>query len=340
MVFLLFLVAAAAQKSPLGKTVATPDEIPAELPISRGEPVAEVKEPTNLAEVPVVPDEEELEMEQEDPPPAPEAVPVTRAAEVEAEPTMAVTNYTAQRGNAVDCQVGPWTSTAECSEKCGGGIQARTRMVEVPAAFGGAACPATNEEVECNTQSCRMTVLRTGVAISWPMPRPSVGLATDGDISTWTYTTAAWCEHTQFFVGISLPKHMLISGIRLHKRFQAGPRKDCGSKTITVIYGSEMPGTPPPQRGFSVVKNLVNGYDGNERWNATDVEPTGTIRGETHDSLHDGWASMAFSTVNASLVALQVEASDPHYNHFCLGEMELFQDPDAATLTRELRAEL
>ena len=61
------------------------------------------------------------------------------------------------------------------------------------------------------------------------------------------------------------------------------------------------------------------------------------LYGDTHDSERSGWASLSFNTVNATVIALQVDSRDPHYNHFCIAELQGIQDPDAATLTNQLK---
>jgi len=54
----------------------------------------------------------------------------------------------------VDCKMGDWTPWTQCSEKCDGGVQTRTRPILTPASNGGEECPCTEESQECNTQDC------------------------------------------------------------------------------------------------------------------------------------------------------------------------------------------
>ena len=56
--------------------------------------------------------------------------------------------------SAVNCVIGQWAAFGECSTSCGDGQRTRTRGVLVPAAYGGAACPATVESQPCNLGPC------------------------------------------------------------------------------------------------------------------------------------------------------------------------------------------
>ncbi|CAD7963524.1 unnamed protein product [Amoebophrya sp. A25] len=56
----------------------------------------------------------------------------------------------------IDCQMSEWESWAECSKTCGGGEQARKRVIQAEAKFGGKACEK-NPLVEvrgCSEESC------------------------------------------------------------------------------------------------------------------------------------------------------------------------------------------
>jgi hypothetical protein len=54
----------------------------------------------------------------------------------------------------VDCQVTDFSEWTPCSQKCGGGIRKRERLVVRKTAFGGELCPALYQVKNCNTQSC------------------------------------------------------------------------------------------------------------------------------------------------------------------------------------------
>ena len=249
------------------------------------------------------------------------------------------------------CQVGPWDySNLRCDKPCGGGVGHRTRVVLKKAEHGGKPCPALREAVECNTHSCRATLVseksgpseggdrREGLVVSWPMPRKDLHKAMDGDIHTWSYTTAAWCEHSPFWVGLHFPGGALISGIRVWKRHQAGKKRDCGTKDIEVVYTQDGENLAIGDRHYKKVSGLESGFHDTEKWVAEKVDHhSAKVFAETHNSVDDGWASLSFNTVNATVVALQIDSLDPHYNHFCIAEMQGIQDSDAAILTKQLK---
>merc|ERR1711896_73818 len=119
------------------------------------------------------------------------------------------------------------------------------------------------------TQSCRSTIHPAGGKIvAWPMPRKDLSRARDGDTSSWTYTTAAWCEHAPFWVGLSFPQGALVSGIRVWKRHHPGLKKDCGKKDIEVVYSTDPDTLELGERDYKRVVALTSGYEGKEVWNA------------------------------------------------------------------------
>ncbi len=54
----------------------------------------------------------------------------------------------------IACQVSSWSSWSQCSTRCGGGTQTRSRSVTKAALNGGAACPSLKETQVCNTAGC------------------------------------------------------------------------------------------------------------------------------------------------------------------------------------------
>jgi len=66
----------------------------------------------------------------------------------------------------VDCVLSRWMEWSTCSKSCdagkGPGIQTRTRDVNTPAAFGGAACAETEATRMCNTSPCPVDCQVTG----------------------------------------------------------------------------------------------------------------------------------------------------------------------------------
>jgi len=69
-------------------------------------------------------------------------------------PTLSQSQTCNNFGCPVDCQVSAWQNSGGCSVPCGGGTQAQYRTTIVNAANGGAACPALQQTVSCNTQAC------------------------------------------------------------------------------------------------------------------------------------------------------------------------------------------
>lgn len=54
----------------------------------------------------------------------------------------------------INCRQSPWSPWGKCSKECGGGVQQRSRNVEVRAKNGGEACAASSQTQQCNVQSC------------------------------------------------------------------------------------------------------------------------------------------------------------------------------------------
>jgi len=57
----------------------------------------------------------------------------------------------------VDCVMGSWTDSGDCSASCGAGRQRQTRSVQTQASGGGKACEATERQIVCNSQACPTT---------------------------------------------------------------------------------------------------------------------------------------------------------------------------------------
>lgn len=52
------------------------------------------------------------------------------------------------------CVVTEWSAWGNCSVKCGGGLQFRSRSISAPATGSGSACPPLRDGRSCNTQPC------------------------------------------------------------------------------------------------------------------------------------------------------------------------------------------
>jgi complement component 6 len=66
----------------------------------------------------------------------------------------------------VDCVVGTWDAWEACSLSCGSGAQTRSRAVDQPVDFGGAACPMLSESRACNVHACPVDCTTTPW-VSW-----------------------------------------------------------------------------------------------------------------------------------------------------------------------------
>ena len=53
-----------------------------------------------------------------------------------------------------DCVVNNWDDWSDCTKKCGGGVQSRSRSVKYPAKDGGNPCPTLSQKRMCNQQAC------------------------------------------------------------------------------------------------------------------------------------------------------------------------------------------
>jgi hypothetical protein len=71
---------------------------------------------------------------------------------------------------AIDCVVGDWFTTVECSATCGTGTMTQIRPVTTDDENGGVPCPALTRQVACNTQACPINCIgvwdRSGCSFS------------------------------------------------------------------------------------------------------------------------------------------------------------------------------
>ena len=59
-----------------------------------------------------------------------------------------------KKDDPVDCTVSEWSNPSDCTKECGGGIETRTREVQVFPKNGGKPCPDLINYSTCNSQSC------------------------------------------------------------------------------------------------------------------------------------------------------------------------------------------
>eukprot|EP00928_Gymnodinium_smaydae_P012916 TRINITY_DN14716_c0_g5_i1.p1 TRINITY_DN14716_c0_g5~~TRINITY_DN14716_c0_g5_i1.p1 ORF type:complete len:979 (+),score=209.38 TRINITY_DN14716_c0_g5_i1:73-3009(+) len=69
-------------------------------------------------------------------------------------PLLNMTKRCGQHKCAIDCKLSEWEDYSKCTKECGGGVQTRTRMLEVKPKNGGKHCDALQETRNCNTGSC------------------------------------------------------------------------------------------------------------------------------------------------------------------------------------------
>eukprot|EP01084_Bolivina_argentea_P144492 253495_1 len=84
------------------------------------------------------------------------AIYVSKSAETFTCQGMTLTPTGMSSSTAVDCQVSNWSVYSICSVECGGGIQTRTRNVDIQPENGGTACPVLSETQACNDEPCRI----------------------------------------------------------------------------------------------------------------------------------------------------------------------------------------
>jgi len=69
-------------------------------------------------------------------------------------PPLTMTRECGMDACPTDCEVSYWSEYSDCSAKCGGGIQQRSRQILQEPMWGGKQCGATSETRECGVESC------------------------------------------------------------------------------------------------------------------------------------------------------------------------------------------
>jgi len=69
-------------------------------------------------------------------------------------PSLSSTRKCNQIKCPVDCKVSEWAAFGKCTKECGGGVQGRTRSLDVKPKNGGQACDSLMETRPCNTGAC------------------------------------------------------------------------------------------------------------------------------------------------------------------------------------------
>jgi hypothetical protein len=171
----------------------------------------------------------------------------------------------------------------------------------------------------------------TGVtAYGWPNGRTSdhfPSLAADGDINTFTWTTAPF--NTQpGYLGLDFAQAMLVDRIRLFKDEDGGGGSDAPSiKDLDIFYTSDSTAISLPNRQFVHVTSLTNGFGGTELMTAASVNANGTVDGDIHSSDTNGWASLSFDPIVATGIAIRFyyhKSDTDLYQHYMVDEFQAY----------------
>lgn len=173
----------------------------------------------------------------------------------------------------------------------------------------------------------------------WPNERPNFQgdpppNAIDGNINTYTWTTASGNNVNPSFLGVGFNSE-IVDRIRLWKVPDSGFGFTPNIKDLVIQFTNSSIGTPLDLRVWQTVNGLVNGYFGTELLNATTVNGNGTVTGDVHNSPGgDGWASLTFNKVHATgmRIAFTVPSGQP-INHYRVGEFQVYAAvPEPATV--------
>lgn len=164
----------------------------------------------------------------------------------------------------------------------------------------------------------------TGVtAHGWPNERPSPheppARAVDGDINSYTWTTASYNTQVSYF-GLDFGRPVSVDRIRLFKDNWGGGGPDI--KNLEILVTADASAVPLRDRSFVRVSSLSNGYLGAELLRATSVNSDGTVVGDIHN-LTDGWASLSFTGVVATGLAIQFYYPGS-FQHYKVHEAEVY----------------
>lgn len=151
--------------------------------------------------------------------------------------------------------------------------------------------------------------------------------AVDGDINTFTWTTASGNLENPSHLAIGFASTS-VNRIRLWKDNASGYGFSPNIKDLTIQYTADT-AVPLSSRTWVTVTGLTNGFLGTELLNATAVNSNGTVTGDVHNSAAgDGWAALTFDTVDAT--GLRISFSVPGgsgVNHYRVGEFEAHFSP-------------
>lgn len=189
---------------------------------------------------------------------------------------------------------------------------------------------------DCNANGlpdgCELAVARQnrrgGVASAhgWPTEHASnpPSLVLDGDLATFTWTTASPNFTQPSYLGLFLGSLSTVEVVRMWKDNFSGSAAP-NSKNLVIQYTTD----PVPDLGsgaWSNVTGMINGFNGTELLVATSVNLDGTVIADVHDSVNDGhgWASLTFDRVQATGVRIGFSFAGTESNHYKVHELQAF----------------
>ncbi|MDX1983295.1 MAG: choice-of-anchor D domain-containing protein, partial [Bryobacteraceae bacterium] len=97
-------------------------------------------------------------------------------------------------------------------------------------------------------------------------------------------------------------------------------------KNLVIEYTTTNASTPLPERTWTRVTGLANGFNGTELLVASAVNSDGTVTRDSHNSANSGWASLTFNSVNATGIRIGFNntTSQTFFNHYKVHEFEAY----------------
>jgi hypothetical protein len=158
--------------------------------------------------------------------------------------------------------------------------------------------------------------------------------AVDGKTDTFTWTTNPNNTVLPSYFGVDFGSSRSVSRIRLFKDNDGGGGTLSDHfKNLVIEYTTSPASTPLPERAFTRVTGLANGYNGTEFLTAISVNSDGTVTRDSHNSLNSGWASLSFAAVNATgiRIAFSSVTNPAFFNHYKVHEFEAYGPPGSGS---------
>lgn len=198
------------------------------------------------------------------------------------------------------------------------GLKAETEVVVIVEPEGET--PSGSEVVKITPLTAR----------GWPNERnfnnPPAN-AVDGSTDTFTWTTNPNNTALPSYFGADFGASKPVSRIRLFKDNDGGGGTSSDFfKNLSIEYTTSPATTPLPERTFTRVTGLTNGYKSTELLAAVSVNSDGTVTRDSHNSSNGGWASLTFNAVNATgiRIAFSNVTSPTFFNHYKVHEFEAY----------------